>query len=94
MHSLAGDTNRTHIFNPFHKFEEMEIQSRSLLTFVRDPIDHFLSAWKECGFRVTQNEAPCRANVNTVTRLPNLFDFIPYCNVENFALCKNSWKIK
>ena len=41
--ALAGDKQWS--------LNETEIQKREWVAFVRDPIDRFLSAWAECGFR-------------------------------------------
>jgi hypothetical protein len=44
--SLHIQTNRGQLH-----LEDPEIAKRKWLTFVRDPIDHFLSGWAECGDR-------------------------------------------
>ncbi len=46
--ALAGDTQL--------RLNETEVQERQWVAFVRDPIDRFLSAWAECGFRQMQHE--------------------------------------
>jgi hypothetical protein len=44
--TIAAQTGREH-----ERIEGPEIQKRRWLIFVRDPIDHFLSGWAECGER-------------------------------------------
>lgn len=47
----GGTTMAYQTFSTKHKTRD-EIGERKLMTVIRDPLDHFLSGWAECGFRL------------------------------------------
>jgi hypothetical protein len=47
--TIAAQTRRNHT-----KIQSVQVHQRNWFTLVRDPIEHFLSGWAECGYRSRQ----------------------------------------
>jgi len=58
--------------------------NRSVLAVVRDPIDHFLSGWAECGFRFTntEEEPSFSPEIDLDTRIQNFVKAAKSCLVD------------
>jgi hypothetical protein len=48
------------------QLDQRNAGNRTVVTVVRDPIDHFLAGWQECGYR-NPNEMGGRSNIKTKT---------------------------
>ena len=55
------------------------IETRKLITTVRDPIEHFLSGWAECGERLKERWLPNHDDLSLDERIGSWLDYIQFC---------------
>jgi hypothetical protein len=55
--TIAAQTGRGHT-----KIDDPKVQQRQWFTVVRDPIDHFLSGWAECGKEIRKGRLKMKGN--------------------------------
>lgn len=59
--------------------DSASIGKRKLIATVRDPIEHFLSGWAECGERLKERWLPNRDNLSFDERIGIWLDYIQLC---------------